>query len=105
MRRVWILTATVFAISGCGRYFPTALQPAAGQAEGMTANDDGSITYELDRLAITLRPMTDAEINRQFASESSRGASSVNPFSVLVFTLSTTYSNSFLISSLSLLGL
>ncbi len=80
MRRLWILTATVFAISGCGRYFPTALQPAAGQAEGMTANDDGSITYELDRLAITLRPMTDAELNRQFASESFRGASSVNPY-------------------------
>ena len=42
MRGLWILAAAVLAISGCGRYFPTALQPAAGQAEGMTANDDGS---------------------------------------------------------------
>jgi hypothetical protein len=46
----------------------------------MTANDDGSITYELDGLAITLRPMTDAELNRQFAPESTRGASSINPY-------------------------
>ena len=80
MRGPWILTALVLAINGCGRYFPTPLQPAAGQVEGMTVNDDGSITYELDRLAITLKPMTDAELNRQFAGESTRGAASVNPY-------------------------
>lgn len=52
----------------------------AQQAVDMTVNDDGSITYTLDRLAIDLKPMTDAELNRQFPSASTNGAASVNPY-------------------------
>lgn len=43
----------------------------------MTVNDDGSVTYDLERLAITLKPMTDEEMNR-LASPS--GDVSVNPY-------------------------
>ena len=57
----WSLLLTLLA---CGRYFHTPLQPASHQAEGMIVNDDGSITYALDRLSIELKPMTDAELNR-----------------------------------------
>ncbi len=70
-----VLTATM--MSGCGRYFPTPFQPAPQQPAGMTVNDDGSVTYDLDRLAITLRAMTDEELNRLL---SPGGDLSVNPY-------------------------
>ena len=79
MRGLWIVGIWL-ALGGCGRYFPQGLEPASQQAAGMTVNDDGSITYVLDRLAINLKPMTDAELNRQFPSESTGGAASVNPY-------------------------
>ena len=72
------LTAILLVVlSACGRYFPDPLQPAAKQAEGMSINDDGSITYELDRLSINLKPMTDAELNRLTVSS---GDLSLNPY-------------------------
>ncbi len=73
---LWILVAVVLA-SGCGRYFPTALQPSPEQVAGTSVNDEGSITFTLDRLAITLKPMSDAELNRM-ASPS--GDASLNPY-------------------------
>jgi hypothetical protein len=76
MRGLWIL-ATLLLASACGRYFPTALQPGPQQVEGMTVNDNGSVTYNLDRLAITLKPMADVELNR-LASPS--GNMAVNPY-------------------------
>lgn len=66
--------------TACGRFFPSELRPTDSQIDGMSVNDDGSITYDLDRLSITLKPMTDAELNRQFDSESTGGAASVNPY-------------------------
>jgi hypothetical protein len=77
--RFWSSGASLvllLAASGCGRYFPTPLTPTPQQADGMTVNDDGSITYNLDRLAVTLRPMTDEELNRQVNA----GDLSVNPY-------------------------
>jgi hypothetical protein len=61
----------------CGRYFPTSFRPVHEQVEGMTVNDDGSITYDLERLAITLRPMTDEELNRLVSPS---GNVEVNPY-------------------------
>jgi hypothetical protein len=58
------MLAALLALSSCGRYFHTPLRPSDEQAEGMAVNDDGSITYALDRLSINLKPMTDAELNR-----------------------------------------
>lgn len=77
--RVWI-AVLIFLVSGCGRYFPQPLRATPQQAEGLTVNDDGSVTYALERLAITLRPMTDAELNRQFPQASTGGAAAVNPY-------------------------
>ena len=79
MRGLW-MAGILLVLSGCGRYFPQDLQPVPKQADGMTVNDDGSITYTLGRLAINLKPMTDAELNRQFPTASSGGAASVNPY-------------------------
>ena len=76
---LWI-AVLIFLVGGCGRYFPQPLRPTPQQAEGMTVNDDGSVTYALERLAITLRPMTDAELNRQFPQASTGGAAAVNPY-------------------------
>lgn len=79
--RVWIgIAVLILLVSGCGRYFPQPLRATPQQAEGMTVNDDGSVTYALERLAITLRPMTDAELNRQFPQASTGGAAAVNPY-------------------------
>ena len=64
-KRLWAWFVLLTLLAGaCGRYFHTPLQPASHQAEGMTINDDGSITYALDRLSIELKPMTDEELNR-----------------------------------------
>jgi hypothetical protein len=75
----WLLAASLLLL-GCGRYFPGPLRPTDHQTEGMTVNDDGSVTFALDRLEVTLKPMTDAELNRQFASASVGGGASVNPY-------------------------
>ena len=64
-KRLWAwFVLLILLAAACGRYFHTPLQPASRQAEGMTINDDGSVTYALDRLSIELKPMTDAELNR-----------------------------------------
>ncbi|MFT5086027.1 MAG: hypothetical protein ACI906_000520 [Candidatus Latescibacterota bacterium] len=79
MRGLWMV-GIMLALAGCGRYFSQDLLPVAQQDPDMTVNDDGSVTYTLDRLAINLKPMTDAELNRQYPSASSGGAASVNPY-------------------------
>ncbi len=79
-RAPWLLLPAALLLGACGRYFAGPLQPADAQAEGMTVNDDGSITYQLDRLEITLKPMTDAQLNRQFAPVSKGGGGSLNPY-------------------------
>lgn len=43
-----------------------SLRPAAEQAEAMTVADDGSVRFTLNRFEVSLRPMTAAELNRQF---------------------------------------
>ena len=46
----------------------------------MVVHDDGSVAYVFERLDIALRPMTDAELNRNFVTQSANGAQSTNPF-------------------------
>ena len=79
MRRFWIL-GLLAALGGCGRYFAGPLRPTAQQASSVEVNDDGSVTYALNRLSISLQPMSDAQLNRQFASISTQGATSTNPY-------------------------
>ncbi|MEW6755123.1 MAG: hypothetical protein AB1505_29695 [Candidatus Latescibacterota bacterium] len=73
--------ATLGLAGGCGRYFAGPIRPVseAGQ-QGMEVRDDGSVVYVKERLEIGVRPMTDAELNRQFAAQSSKGLESTNPY-------------------------
>ena len=69
------LIATLSLADGT-RYAETAdkasLRPAAEQAEAITVADDGSVRFTLDRLEVSLRPMTAAELNRQFPARDFR---------------------------------
>lgn len=70
-------------LSNCGyRYHVGNLEPVAekGQMTGMVVKDDGTVVFVKERLEISLRPMTDEELNRQFASYSAKGTDSANPY-------------------------
>ena len=59
---------------GCGYYLiPARFEPLdaefqtkPGAAAEMVVSDDGTVVYVRDRLEISVRPMTDEELNRQF---------------------------------------
>lgn len=74
------MVGVLLVLCGCGRYFAGPLRPADQQQLQMTINDDGSVTYALERLEIILQPVTDAQLNRQFAAVSQEGAESTNPY-------------------------
>jgi hypothetical protein len=77
------LLPALLLLPGCSyRYYAEALQPMseAEQGENKTVADDGTVTYTQGRLEISLRPMTDEELNRQFGSYSNEGADSRNPY-------------------------
>lgn len=86
--RLYIGGLIIFlGLTGCShhlghRYFAGPLKPAPDthQAQRMQVSDDGTVTFVKDRLEISLRPMTDDEMNRQFASSSQGGAQSINPY-------------------------
>ncbi|MFH1566659.1 MAG: hypothetical protein ABIL09_01575 [Gemmatimonadota bacterium] len=68
------------ALAGCSyRYYADALKPLgeAEQGESKSVTDDGSVIYTKDRLEVRVRPMTDEELNRQFAAATERGR---NPY-------------------------
>lgn len=70
-------------LSGCSyRYYAEDLKPMseAEQGANKTVADDGTVSYTQARLEISLRPMTDAELNRQFSAYSSEGPNSQNPY-------------------------
>ena len=64
------------------RYYAEDLKPLseAEQGANKTVADDGTVSYTQARLEISLRPMTDAELNRQFGAYSNEGADSRNPY-------------------------
>ena len=77
------LLCTLLLFSGCShRYYAEDLKPVseAEQGEHKTVADDGTVAYKQARLEISLRPMTDEELNRQFSAYSSEGADSRNPY-------------------------
>ncbi len=68
---------------GCSyRYYAEDLTPMseAEQGANKTVADDGTVSYTQARLEISLRPMTDEELNRQFGAYSNEGANSRNPY-------------------------
>lgn len=73
--------ALLLLIPGCAyRYYAGDLKPLdeVAQGEGKRVADDGTVTFAQGRLEISLRPMTDEELNRQFGTEG--GAQSTNPY-------------------------
>ena len=77
----WLLL-TLVLLAGCGRYFGGTVQPVVEeqQAPNMVVADDRSVTYVFERLEIGLKPMSDQELNRQFAGLSNEGPVSTNPY-------------------------
>jgi hypothetical protein len=78
-----LLAALVGGVAACGyRYYAGPLRPAsdARQVDGMRIDDDGSITFVLDRLEVGVRPQTDEELNRLYALFSQGGVDAINPF-------------------------
>ena len=75
--------SALLLLTGCSyRYYAEALRPLseAEQGEHKTVADDGTVTYTQGRLEVSLRPMTDEELNRQLPSFSREGANSRNPY-------------------------
>ena len=79
--RLGAILAVCLGSIGCGYYhYSTPLRPIDDQGTAMTIADDGSVTFTQDRLEVKLRPLTDEELNRQFASQSKDGPKSTNPY-------------------------
>ena len=77
------VTLSVLFIWGCAYRLAVApLVPLekAKQISGMKVSDDGTVTYVRGRLEISLRPMSDEELNRQFPKASREGRKSTNPY-------------------------
>lgn len=67
--------------AGCAfRPFAGPLVPVSDQAESMSVHDDGGVVYQLDRFEVRVRPLTDDELNRQFADASMDGRNSTNAY-------------------------
>ena len=81
MRHLLLGFLLVTVASGCGyHHYAGPLQPLGDQGADLSVADDGSVTYARGRLEVKLRPVTDVELNRQFASHSQAGPKSTNPF-------------------------
>ena len=55
-------------------------EEALGGAGGIEVADDGTVTHNIERLRVSLRPMTDDELNRQFPPHAHGGKLSDNPY-------------------------
>lgn len=78
-----VLALGVVLGHGCGyRYYTGPLQPVpeARQAVQMRVSDDGTLTFVQDRLEVSVRPLTDEELNRQLFSVSQADEESANPY-------------------------
>lgn len=78
----WFILCAI-GLSGCGyRLIPGPLRPLSEPEQGpeMSVLDDGSILYTKERFEVGLRPVTDEELNRQFAVQSKEGVLSTNPY-------------------------
>ena len=76
-QKISILAATALLL-GCGHYLiPGRFQPLEVaqqqtdvQGSSMKILDDGTVTFVQNRLEVSVRPMTDEEINRQYPAQS-----------------------------------
>ena len=70
------LIGVLLFFQGCAyRYYAEDFKPKSEQEQGpnKTVADDGTVSFKQARLGISLRPMTDAELNRQFSAYSNEG--------------------------------
>ena len=72
--------ALLTACGGGYHHYAGPLRPIDDQDPAMTIADDGGVTYVQGRLEVRMRPLTDEELNRQFASLSNSGPRSTNPY-------------------------
>ena len=80
-QKISILAAAALLL-GCGHYLvPGRFQPLEAaqqqtdiQGSSMQILDDGTVTFVQNRLEVSVRPMTDEEINRQFPAESTNAS-------------------------------
>lgn len=71
----------LFLASGCGyHHYAGPLEPTGEQASSLDVADDGSVTYARGLLDVVIRPLSDEELNRQFARHSQAGPNSTNPY-------------------------
>lgn len=56
------------------------LHPGSTQGSEVNVADDGTVTYARGRFEVSVRPMTDEELNRQFAPASGTTDPSANPY-------------------------
>ena len=78
-----LLLAAVLGSAGCAyNYYATQLKPLGEDRQGTSHKvaDDGTVTFTQGRLEVSLRPMTDEELNRQFSTMSHAGSRSTNPY-------------------------
>ncbi|MBT6628950.1 MAG: hypothetical protein HOB49_18190 [Gemmatimonadetes bacterium] len=81
LMRLGAILCAFWALGGCAfQPFAGPLLPQGAQNDGMTVHDDGSVVYQLDRFEVTLRPVTDDELNRNFAAASVGETSSTNAY-------------------------
>lgn len=82
MSKFWVPLLFLVFGSSCGRYFAGPVRPLSEtqQEAHMVVRDDGTVAYVFERLEIGLRPLTDTELNRNFASHSNKGVASTNPY-------------------------
>ncbi len=81
IERFLVAPVTLALIWGCGYYlvpghfkpFNAKQQPEPGAAAAIQVYDDGTAAYIRGRLEVSVRPMTDDELNRQFISFSKDG--------------------------------
>jgi len=70
-----------FTALGCGYYhYAGPLVPATRQPDSVAITGDNTVSFHQWQLQVELRPLTDAELNRQFAPHSANGPASVNPY-------------------------
>lgn len=84
MKRTGILLCLLLWGPGCA-YRPWAgdlkpLEESQQPVQGVAVEDDGTVIFAKGRLEISLRPLTDEELNRQFSASSHSGPRSTNPY-------------------------
>lgn len=81
---VYLLLGPVLLLGACAyRVVAGPLAPLAEEAQTRAAvevADDGKVTYNIERLRVSLRPMTDSELDRQFPPHADGSQLSNNPY-------------------------